>query len=221
MSNFKLPIQYNHKITDLTPNTISDINLDGSDSVYQKLFNPTTLMGTKLLEHWKKSFSYDKKFLKQSQSLYQSLKVLPYKQLDDATTEWSDFKNQNNFIETYNYLDLQQLNTLNQNSLFLQLSCINTILSPIMTIILPIIVCIIPYIVLKIRNPNMTITHYYEVLKNILARHPLGKLFEFSSATMNQKGYIIVSLLLYIFQIYQNIKNTHQFYKNTLSIQNL
>jgi len=178
-------------------------------------------MGTKLLDLWVQSYSYDRKFLTQSQELYKTLKVSPYKRLDNVTTEWLEFKDQNNFIEKYNYLDWKQLKGLNTNSLFLQLSSINTMLSPLMTIILPLMVCILPYILLKLKNPQLTFSQYYTMLKGILSRHPLGKLFELQTATAKQRCYIIASLLMYIFQIYQNIKSTYQFYQNTLSVQKL
>ena len=221
MSIFKLPIHYNHKTKAINQHTITDINLHGPDSVYLKLFNPKTIMGTKLLDLWKESYSYDKRFLTQSQSLYQTLNLTPYKQLDNTTTDWTKFKEQTNFLERYNYLDWKQLEFLNNNSMFLQLSGINTILSPIMTIILPIILCIVPFILLKIRNRTLTLEQYYGMLKHILSKHPLGKLWEFRTATSKQRCYIVGSLLIYLFQIYQNIKSTYQFYKNTLSIQKL
>jgi len=221
MGNFKLPIQYNDKTKEINKHTLTDINLHGPNSVYLKLFNPKTIMGTKLLDSWKKSYSYDKRFLTHSQQLYQTLSLSPYKQLDTVTTDWSAFKEQTNFVEKYNYLDWKQLAFLNNNSLFLQLSGINTILSPIMTIILPLILCIVPFILLKIRNTSLTLEQYYEMLKHILSKHPLGKLLEFRTATSKQRCYIVGSLLIYLFQIYQNIKSTYQFYKNTLSIQTL
>jgi len=221
MSNFKLPIQYNDKTKPINQPTVTDINLHGPNSVYLTLFRPKTIMGTKLLDSWKQSYSYDKRFLTHSQQLYETLSLSPYKQLDKVTTDWTAFKEQTNFVEKYNYLDWKQLAFLNNNSLFLQLSGINTILSPIMTIILPLILCIVPFILLKIRNASLTLEQYSEMLKHILSKHPLGKLLEFRTATTKQRCYIVGSLLIYLFQIYQNIKSTYQFYKNTLSIQTL
>ena len=221
MSIFKLPIHYNDKTKSINKDTITDINLEGTNSVYLKLFNPKTIMGTKLLDSWKHSYSHDKRFLTHSQSLYKTLNLSPYKQLDTVTTEWAAFKEQTNFLEKFNYLDWEQLKFLNNNSLFLQLSGINTIVSPIMTIILPIILCIVPFILLKIRNPSLTLEQYYVMLKHILTKHPLGKLLEFRTATSKQRCYIVGSLLIYLFQIYQNIKSTYQFYQNTQSIKKL
>jgi DNA mismatch repair ATPase MutS len=178
-------------------------------------------MGEKLLDLWKESYSYDKRFLTQSQDLYKTLNLSPYEQLDNTTTDWNTFKEQTNFLDKYNYLDWSHFLFLNNNSMFLQCSCINTILSPIMTIILPILLCIIPFIILKMRNKKLTLDQYYGMLKHILSRHPLGKIFELKTANTKQRCYIIGSLLLYLFQIYQNIKSSYQFYTNMLSIQNL
>ena len=48
----------------------------------------------------------------------------------------------------------------------------------------------------------------------VFQKHQLGQLFTLSSATWDKRIYILISLVFYILQIYQNIRSCISFYNN-------
>ena len=215
---FKLPIEYNHKTKPISKNIHHDINLVDEHNLYKYVFNPSTKIGKNLLSKWNTLYSYDVKFLQESQQLYKTLTLKPIYNIDTVHEKWLHFKNQDNFLITYNFVDWNILKWLNEQSLFLQLLSINTIISPLLTILFPLVILLIPFLLLKYQKINITFQKYYELLKMLFKRHPVGQLFTLEVANLQQKAYAIASVGLFLFQIYQNVKSCITFYQNMNSI---
>ena len=78
---------------------------------------------------------------------------------------------------------------------------------------------ILPFFIIKLKGVNLTINEYIEVLKTIISNHSIGKLFtEFHTVDLNQKIYILVSAIFYVFSIYQNILTFRKFNDNMTTI---
>tara|TARA_A100001015_G_scaffold184563_1_gene205360 strand:- start:470 stop:2146 length:1677 start_codon:yes stop_codon:yes gene_type:complete len=215
---FKLPIEYNNKTKPISKNIHHDINLLEKHNLYKYVFNPSTQIGKELLQKWNILYSYDVQFLQDSQKLYKTLDIKPVHNIDTIYKNWLEFKHQNNFLTTYNYVDWDILKWLNEHSLFLQLLSINTIISPILTILLPLVILLIPFILLKYQKINISFEKYYSILKLLLKRHPLGKLFSLQTVNIQEKAYGIATVGLFIVQIYQSVKSCITFYFNMNSI---
>lgn len=215
---FKLPIEYNYKTKPITENIHNDINLLDKHNIYKHIFNPSTEIGNTMLSKWNKKYSYDVKFLQDSQKFYKTLSVKPIDNIDTINKLWQQFKHQDNFLITYNYVDWNILKWLNEHSLFLQLLSINTIISPLLTILFPLVVLFIPFLLLKYRKIHITFEKYFDILKMLFKRHPIGNLFTLETVNIQQKAYTVASIGLFLFQIYQNVKSCITFYQNMNSI---
>ena len=219
---FKLPIETSNNSECLQESINTDIELYNSKNnhaIYNVLFNPTTTKGKDLLERWTKQFSYNTEFLTDSQHLYKKFNQNITNNVDQINELWSKFKQQDNFHVAYNYIDWKSLMWLNNNPLFLQLSSIQTLLSPIFIILLPILLLFIPFFILKFKKIHITPANYILLLKNLFHKHPLGKIFNLKNNTLEQNAYSIFSLILYFFNIYQNSKSSITFIKNMKKIK--
>ena len=215
---FKLPIDYNHKTKPISKNIHHDINLLDKHNIYQHIFKPSTKIGHTMLAKWNQKYSYDVKFLQDSQKFYKSISIKPIHNIDIINDQWQQFKHQNNFLITYNYVDWNILKWLNEQSLFLQLLSINTIISPLLTILFPLVVLLIPFLLLKYKQIHITFEKYFDILKMLFKRHPIGNLFRLETVNIQQKAYAVASIGLFLFQIYQNVKSCITFYQNMNSI---
>lgn len=211
---FELPIQYNDKTKIISKNIHQDINLVDKYNIYQYIFNPSTKVGMNMLSKWNKIYSYDVKFLQDSQKFYKSLSVKPIHNIDTINKQWQQFVSQDNFLITYNYIDWDILKWLNKHSLFLQLLSINTIISPLLIILFPLVILLIPFLLLKYKNIDITFEKYISILKILFKQHPIGKLFTLETVNIQQKAYAVASIGLFMMQIYQSVKSCITFYQN-------
>jgi hypothetical protein len=131
---------------------------------------------------------------------------------------WKDFRGTgkiNDFKEKFSYVETPFLAKLNTSSSFLQVLSLYNISSPVIALLTPIIVLIIPFFVLIMRGLAVSVTEYVEILKTIISQHSVGKfLTQFDSVSVEQKMYILMSVIFYCIQIYQNIMACVRFYDN-------
>jgi len=118
------------------------------------------------------------------------------------------------FHEKFNYIEWSYLKHLNNNAVCMQWLSIYNLLSPVLTLVMPILFLILPFVILKMKGTGVTLTNYIELLKIMFRKHQFGKLFNISSASWDQRGYIILSLFFYLVQIYQNVRSCIRFVMN-------
>lgn len=221
---FQLPIELSKDIEILPESINTDIELFNSKntkSIYNVLFNPSTKKGTDLLQRWTKQFSYNTDFLLESQKLYREFSESNNENnnVDLVNDLWTKFKQQENFLVAYNYIDWKSFLWLNNQPLFLQLNSVSTLLSPLFIVLLPILLLIIPFFILKFKNIRITPLNYIVLLKGLFQKHPIGKIFNLKTNTLEQNTYAIFSLIIYFFNIYQQIKSCITFIKNMKKIK--
>ena len=179
---FKLPIMYIDNKIELPPNINNDLELysetvdeNGENTkLYEYTFNPKNPYSKHMIKEWSKYYTHDTVFLKDTQNLINGLK-------NQTTTDhlscWDTIKKDNNFKDKYHYIEWKYFNKFNESSTFLQLLSMYNMSSPIFSLIIPIIMLILPFFILKIQGISITISKYFEVLKQVFSNHALGKLF--------------------------------------------
>jgi len=120
-----------------------------------------------------------------------------------------------NVLNKYGLIDYEHLQFLNKYDHVLQLSSLYTICSPIIALSTPFIILIIPFIILKMQSVDINFKTYIEILKQIGHNNPFIKMFtDFMNLSNEQKTYQSITLLLYLFSIYQQCMHCYTFYTN-------
>ena len=208
---------------------------DGGEAVkglYHYLFSPSSVYGTEHLPIWSKCYTTDIEYLKQTQTL---LEMFDHELLDRCIAQntghtgcvdafstmketWKNFRGTgklHDFKEKFSYIETPFLAKLNTSSSFLQFLSFYNISSPIIALLTPLIVLIIPFFILLMRGLRVSMSEYADILKEIISQHSIGKLFtQFENVSIEQKMYILMSVVFYFIQIYQNIMACLRFYNN-------
>jgi hypothetical protein len=234
-SIFKLPIAYNNKVKKLDENIVTELELTNSidkeeKSIYHTIFNPTNEATKYILEQLTPLYTTDTQFLKETQNIINNISQKDLNTIDnkygyrednlgDTINIYKEIKNETAFCEKYLYIDWTFAKHLNNNPLFLQIMSTYNIVSPILSLCIPIIVLILPFFIIKLTGVKLTINQYTDILKGIISNHALYKVFtQFNQVDTNQKIYLGVSSILYLFSIYQNILLCIRFYTNMQKI---
>ena len=220
---FRLPIDYCLQKKKVFPNLYEDLELlEGEEKgMYEYLFQPKTLLGKNMLKQWSTHYTTNRKFLKDSQKLYDSLGE---EDIDKACTEetfkiWKNIRKEDNFLEKYQYVEWDKIKWLNEYTPFLSFLSFYNLVSPLFNLILPIIMLLVPFFLLKIMKIPITLTTYKEILLQQIKNHSIGRLFtEFNFVPWDKRIYILVSFGMYIFNMYQNIVSCYHFYCNMKKI---
>ena len=231
----ELPTSIIEDLEMITPKNATDTEADTCGLVkglYHYVFSPTSVYGTEHLPLWSKYYTTDIAYLKHTQTLLEMFDNQLLERCIAQNTEhsssveafsvmkdtWKDFRGTgkiSDFKEKFSYVETPFLSKLNGSSSFLQFLSIYNISSPVIALLTPLIVLIIPFFVLMMRGLAVSISEYVDILKTIISQHSIGKfLTQFSSVSMDQKIYILMSVVFYVIQIYQNIMACIRFYRN-------
>jgi energy-coupling factor transporter ATP-binding protein EcfA2 len=91
--------------------------------------------------------------------------------------------------------------------------------SPVLSFLMPVIMLIVPFFLLKLQGVPITLPTYFGIIKLMLSQHAIGKLlFDMSSVGWDKRIYILVSVVFYVVQMYQNVVSCHRFYRNTFLV---
>ena len=224
--NFKLPIEFLKNKFKILENLKTDLELEktidpSNISIYNYVFHPKTELGKSGISLWSKYYTNNKKFLKESQDLYAQINNFPFEKqiIENMLTSWREIRGQNNFIETFQYIEWDKIKWLNESSTFLSILSFYNISSPVIQLIAPFFILLIPFAVLKAMNLPITWPTYYKILIENLKHHAIGKLIvSFGSVSTGQKIYILFCIGMYLYNIYQNILSCYRFYKNSYYI---
>ena len=209
--------------TDANANTDTNPNEDATEdlSMYNLILSPTHCFGKETLPLFSKHYTTDVPFLKDTQTLlktYQPTDVEPF-DFNPMKTCWGEIKGETSFCEKYLYIDWEMGKFLNTNASFLQLMSYYNVTSPIFSLCLPILILILPFFIIKLKGLHLNVTEYTEILKSIISKHAVGKLFtNMSEVSFNEQIYLFISAAFYIFSIYQNVLVCLKFYKNIYTI---
>jgi hypothetical protein len=239
---FKLPICFNPKVKILKENIINDLELKSiidpydlketsNKPIYNYIFNPTNILGTKMLEVLPSYYTTDTIFLKDSQQLLDNISNkdidaislssdnITNFDIEETLNAWNEIKSETGFCEKYLYIDWDFAKFLNNNPVFLQLMSIYNVASPLLSLCLPIMVLIVPFFVIKFKGIELNIKEYTEILRELIQNHAIAKIFtSFHEVDFGEKIYLLVSAAFYLFSIYQNILTCIRFYSNMKKI---
>ena len=221
MEHFELPISFLKSKRETDANLISDLELldaDSNESLYSHVFSPDNSFAKGVLPMWGKHYTSDKNFIKESQKLYKKRFPEQKTRHTDIEKVWNDITTETGFHEKYQYMDWSFFEKFNNSSQFLQCLSMYNLTSPILSLALPIIFLLIPFLLLKLRGVAITLSKYCEVLRQVFQRHQLGQILNIGSASWDKRIYIIISLIFYCIQVYQNIMSCYRFYTNTKKI---
>lgn len=224
---FKLPIAYIDEKYPLQENVKTDLELlstDNCNSLYNYILNPSDNYANKIIPMWGQYYSTNVSFLKDSQYLLKNFKHIPQSEITDinnVTAIIDEISNETSFHEKYKYLDIKFLESLNNSSFFLQGLTLYNLTSPIISLAVPILMLIIPFFILKIQKIRISLQTYISTLITVFKNHIVGKtLTEFTNVGWDRKVFLIISLVFYFINIYQNITSCRAFYKNIYKIRN-
>jgi len=197
--------------------------------MYDYLLKPKHDFAFNMITEWNQHYTTYTPFLKDSQIMIQNtpkyidsldkFSVNPYTfdqdKCDKIMEIWQDTKEDPSFLEKYCYIEWDMLKQFNESSYFLQVMTVLNMTSPIMSFIIPILFFIFPFLLLKLRGIPISFSVYVTVLKEIAQHHFIGKTIgAFQSMSWDKVIYVLITIGLYMMQIYQNINTCVRFYKN-------
>lgn len=224
-SPFRLPIAYDEKhASPLSDIVIGDLELvDGPNPMYDILFQPTNLFGKDMIQHWKRQYSSDPVYLKETQLVVQQVSAYPEKPIDDKVMRdiWHETKESGSdyFLEKYCFVEWDWLKFLNKSPAILQILSVANMMSPVISLVMPFLFLLFPFLILKLRGIPITFSVYKDVLQDVARNHFIGKaLTNLSSVSVDKLVYFLFMAGLYFWQIYQNVLVCQRFYKNMFRI---
>lgn len=223
---FQLPITYltdKQLIKSHIKADLELIALKEEKSLYDTVFQPTTLYGKETIPLWAEYYTANKDFIKDSQRLVKDIAAniaanMPKVDELAIIPIWTEIQTETGFVEKYHYMDWKRFKDLNNSSAFLQLLSLYNMTSPLLALAVPIFFLIFPFILLKIQGIPISIGKYIEVLKLLFKQHQLGQIFTIGAASWDKVIYIVASFGFYILQVYQNITSCVKYYKNMQKI---
>ena len=220
-TKFILPIEYLdenvvHPLSEVVASDLELVSATASDPMYETLLKPKHQFAKDMIHNWKKSFTSDIEFLKQTQQVISSSE--PSTNVVDCgaiSTVLKDIYETPAFHDRCSYIDIDKFHFINSSSKFLGFWTIINLLSPIFSIILPLILIIAPFVLLKIQRVPIEFNTYITVLKDIAKKHALGKVFSsMNDFSINNLVYVLFTVAMYAMQMYQNVKSCMRFYTN-------
>jgi hypothetical protein len=231
-SKFRLPITYleENKKHVLSTSVSNDLELATSVNkpIYDYLFKPNHAFARELIPEWNKQYTTDIDFLNDSKRVLENMNAYKHKMNSCSQYPincelfkeiWKETKENEDFYLKYGFLDWDMLKHLNESSTFLEAITLANMMSPVISLLIPIFLMIFPFIILKIQNLPITVEVYIEVLKSIAQHHFIGKAMNSMSDISPEKlVYLVITLGLYLLQLYQNINQCRNFYTNMSTV---
>lgn len=229
---FRLPIYYNKDSKKVSENILTDLefvqtNTTDKDNSYDPLYyyvfsmNKSKTDNTiqQIIKSFSEYYTTDILFLKEMQKIINIYKKTNYSdkiEYNKFTDFWKQIKCKQGFHEKYYYVDFKMFEFLNLSETFLSFSSFYNLCSPLLMLLVPLIILLLPFIILTTNQQSINYTNYLLTLKTTAIHHPVGKLFtiDWSKQDASQIIYIFISLLFYIFSIYQNTTICCRFYDN-------
>jgi energy-coupling factor transporter ATP-binding protein EcfA2 len=206
--------------------TTSANNESNDKSMYAHVFQPQSAFAKRYLGMWAKQFTTSVPHLQDTQRFIASVSKDKSRDDDSLLIDhdkieaiWTRIKTDASFRDKFNYIDYAPLDALNRSPTFLQCYSMYNLFSPLLSFLMPVIMLIVPFFLLKLQGVPITLPTYFGIIKMMLSQHAIGKLiFDMSSVGWDKRIYILVSVVFYIVQMYQNVVSCHRFYRNTFLV---
>ena len=218
--DFKLPIEYT-KYNTLNDTTKKDIEFSEENNLFSLLLtNKTPDVSNEqeslLVNKWSSLYTTNTSFLKDSQKLLKSYQSVQPNHIESFAGKYIAFKNEQNFLSKYQYIQFKRMFYLNTVVGFLQFLALYNICSPLLSLFAPLLGLIIPYFVFYFKGIKMSFQQYMQMVKTLILNNAVVKnLIHFRKGTLQQKMYALVYLFFYGMSIYNNVVSCVEFFKNT------
>ena len=219
---FKLPIHYDGCKKKLNSSIIEDLELN--KVIYPSLCNyPDTQICKSLIRVSSEYYTNNVPFLNDMQKMIQDintkLEFCVPSETDVMVNFLDEILNDDYFIEKYMYIDFDYLSFLNENELFMKCYSILNISSPAIALLSPLFILIIPFFVLRFNNIDITYSSYFTLLCELIQTKIMGKVIDTNGCiNVEDKIYAVISVIMYVVHIYQNIQKCIKYYDNVLKI---
>jgi len=236
IQSFKLPISYlPESVVYSIPEVVStDLELIPNNttsqpekSMYNYLFNPTHPFSHLLIPNWEKQYTTDIEFLQHTKTIinrFDKVREHCHYNLDcrRILDIWDTVKQDKTFLERYSYIDWDVIRDFNHSPSFLQFMSVVNISSPLISLIIPFIFLLFPFVLLKIQRIPISFKSYMDMLKNLAKHHFIGKtIATMQSFSWEKLMYLLLTVGLYMLQIYQNVNSCTRYYNNLHKINKL
>jgi len=223
---FKFPIEYLKEKYDIGENLKTDLELlettdSNNKSMYELLMKPETEIGKKHLVRWSKYYTTNIDYLKETQEIFKDISNIQFdkKIIDDTYLAWNNIRNDDNFINKYQYIGWGKIKFLNYSLIFMHILSLYNLSSPVINLLSPFALFLVPYFILKGMRVPITWPVYKKLLIVQMKNHAIGQLFtSFHKVKPNQKLYLIFCAGMYVYNFYQNILSCYRFYLNSYFI---
>jgi len=213
-------------VTNSANNESNSASESSNKPMYAHVFQPQSAFAKRYLGMWAKQFTTSVPHLQDMQRFIASAskdKPLNHDDtligFDKVEAIWSRIKTDASFRDKFNYIDYAPLDALNRSPTFLQCYSMYNLFSPLLSFLMPVIMLIVPFFLLKLQGVPITLPTYFGIIKLMLSQHAIGKLiFDMSSVSWDKRVYILVSVVFYVVQMYQNVVSCHRFYRNTFLV---
>lgn len=217
---FQLPIEYTSDKHELPQTIVEDLELTttrgAAKPLYNYLLSPQTSYGEKMVPVWSKYYSTCPKYLKETNQIIGEYKDISIEtdKIGVFDTKWREIKLDTAFDSKFFYIDLKPLAFLNKYPLILQGLSLYNFGAPFLSLLAPVFMFILPFFLLKATGTGISLTTYRTILVEQLKRQAFWRLFSQEGGSIQHKLYLLFSVVMYIFNIYQNIVMCIKFYKN-------
>jgi len=215
-------IAYSSDISDISDTSDNLYN----DNLYYSVLEPKNSLDKCVALKWGKYYSNDKNYLLETQNLLKNFKNNVYFE-DEAIQNENIFNcseeiiKDNGFTQKYQYIDLPFLNKFNNDEVCMQMLSIFNLANPVISLLAPILLLLLPFFIIKLQGHKITLESYLIHLKQVFSNHIIGQFFnDFYDAPLSTKIYLLISIVFYMFQTYQNVISCGKFYKNIKYIHN-
>jgi DNA mismatch repair ATPase MutS len=220
--SFELPIEYATDKHELPKSIIEDLELvnvrdsSATKPLYNYLLSPQTAYGEKLMPQWSKYFTTCPKYLKETKQIVAEYKDISLEtdKIEVFDSKWREIKSDPAFDSKYFYVDVKPLAFLNKYPLILQGLSLYNFGAPFLSLLAPVFMFILPFFLLKATGTGISLTTYRTILMEQLKRQAFWRLFSQEGGSIQHKMYLLFSVVMYVFNIYQNIVMCIKFYKN-------
>ena len=222
---FHLPIQYNtHKEVDDTLiqdlELVETVDISGVP-VYNHVFSPTTPVAKQVVKQFAKYYTTDTNFLKDS-ILFHKRFQHSSETYEDFIENWNTLQKNEEFKLTYQYINHDKLERLNESSKFMFMISLYFITSPILFILSPLVMVLIPFAILQSQGQPITWSNYKTKLFDIVKKHSLIQLcIGFSGASAKERAMLLASASIFLIQTYCNGYAVYKFYTNIKAIHTI
>ena len=219
---FQLPIEHIKNKHELPNSIVEDLELvnvrdpSSTKPLYNYLLSPQTQYGEKLVPAWSKYFTTCPKYLTETRKILSEYKDISLEsdKIDVFNDKWRDIKSDAAFDSKYFFIDVKPLAFLNKFPLILQGLSLYNFGAPFLSLLAPVFIFILPFFLLKATGAPISLDTYKTILMDQLKRQAIWRLFASEGGSIQQKMYLLFSVVMYVVNIYQNIVMCIKFYKN-------